>query len=337
MAFDVIHKAAMIKLAELGTEGMYQYGGTYLPTAAKGTSYIPETQQRISNMGNYLKTKLNDTAGKYMRGLAKTVLPGSAYDVARDTWHEFMGKESPVDKAMGYVDKGLRSEPVKGTLKSLLPERAYNWVREMGKGGLKPARRVERFKDAIHADKYVNPDTVEELPFKPGTLEHKMWLEQKRKQENPYYRERPTKGLKNIYLPEGDRLTNMAMAEAKSKRYDHLRFQGYNDKEITQMLLEEYYKPALVQATGDNNINQYTQVNDDQWNKFKDALINREMAYRNADPNLGYGHSEAQQDATRAGLRSNLDELWNNSNAPIQSPSNYVDWLANRTRPIVTR
>jgi len=328
MAFDVIHKAAMLKYADLGTQGMHQYGGAYLPEAKPGTSYIPEATQRIQNIGNYLKTKAYDYGGNALRSLAKTVLPGKAYDFARDTWHEFH-PESPVDKVMNYVDKNvLRSAPVKHTLKAILPEKAYNFLREQGRSGIKPTQRVTRWKDAIHADKYVNPDTVEELHYKPGSYEHAQAIMKSMQEKDPRWFARPERALKNIFLPEGDRLNQMALQEARSPRFAKQRYNGFSEQQIAQWILENEYKPALVTATDlpENQINQYTQVTPEQWNKWKDVLANGALSRYNADTrNQAFGKSEDAQDSLMQRFRNTVDTGWNAFDTKREKPSTDMD------------
>ena len=335
MAFDVIHKAAMVKVAELGRKGFSNLPGTErLPEAAPGTSYVPETQQRLQNFGNYLKTKAMDWGGDRLRGAAHFVLPGDAYDTAKDIWYKsFNNTESPVDKVMGYADKKIR--PIaKSTLKTVLPEKAYNYVAAAGRGGIKPTKRIDNIVDALNADKYVNPDTVEELPFAPGTLSHQLYLEDKERDKNSRWKVKPdTREAKTISLPEGTRLYQMALQEAGSPKYGYLRYNGYSEEQIAQMILEKYYKPALVEATGTNDINEYTNVSDDQWNRWKELLANKALAAQNADPrSRSAGRSEAEQNAAREGYLQGINAAWNDAlqDPAVIDPINYQQFKKRR-------
>jgi hypothetical protein len=316
MAFDVIHKAAMQKFAVLGRSTLP--GTERLPEAAPGTSYIPKDQQRIQNMGNYIKTKLNDYGGNVIRSAAKTVLPGKMYDIARDTWHEF-NDDSPVDRVMNYVDKGLRSDTTKDALKAILPEKAYNYVREMGKGGIKPTKRVTRWKDAIHADKYVNPDTVEELSFAPNTMAERLWTEDQYRKENAKWKARPdSRNYETLSMPEGNKLMAVALKEAKSPEYNYLRYGGWTDEQIAQMLLKNYYIPAFRDVTGAADVNEFTQATPDQWDRYWDLQADRVLGNWNRNnKRVGFGQDEASQDAARANILSAMRGVFD------QAPGTY--------------
>ena len=80
------------------------------------------------------------------------------------------------------------------------------------------------------------------------------------------------------------------------------------------MILEKYYKPALVEATGVNDINEYTNVSDDQWNRWKELLANKALAEQNAAPKLrGAGSSDAEQDTAFENYRKQINKAWNSA------------------------
>jgi len=128
-------------------------------------------------------------------------------------------------------------------------------------------------------------NTLQLLPYIKNTLSYVMWYEDCKKAKDKNWKITPdSRALKRIMLPEGDRLTSMALKEADSARYGYLRYRGYTREQIALMILEKYYKPAVTQVTGNNDVNQYTNVTDDQWDKWKYLQAQRILSYQNADP-----------------------------------------------------
>lgn len=284
MDISTVYKSLMLKRAAndewSGQTFSTEKGFENKPKLNPNSSYTPEWDQRKSNAKNWLKTKLYNTG--------KTLLHvGTDLPVVRDIYKEF----NPNDEGV---------------------ESLLEWT--------KPDKPVGSWRQAIHANKYVDPSNVENIPYRRGGLtEYETYAKGQRK-ANPRWQLKPSFGDYDINLPEGSRLTAMALKEATNPRFSDLYAEGYTQKEIAGMLLSQYRAGLVdVLGRGDPNfkadsINSYTNVTGDQWNEWKKRMAEHSLNTYNSLPGqLAVGKSEAEQDALRDYYLKAYNNLWDKS------------------------
>lgn len=325
MAFDVVYNAAMTKVAKpLGAWGLNrETGDAYrtLPEAEKGTSYIPKGEQRLSNIGNYIKTKAYDTVSDFMHGAARRVLLGDTYDIAKDLWYE-KHDQSPVDAVYNKITNKVKAPIKKGldyaNSKGWVSKQYYDAAKQIGSGGAKPTKRVDTLRDALLTKKYVNPDTVGEANFKPGTLAQRMAYEDAQRKGDKNWIPKPTfKDLSIVHLPEQPRLHRMALELADSSIFAKQRYQGVGREKLAQMIQEDYFRPALAQAMGipEDQVNEYVKPTDQQWQTWQNLIAGWLQGYDLRDPKkLVEAGTEEARDAM---LKHRYNQVRNSFNVNI--------------------
>ena len=208
-----------------------------------------EWEQRLDNLKAYGQTQAYDYLNNAGRALAHTFLPGSAYDVAKDTYKEFFS-----------------GNPL-------------SWVLSP----IKPKSRVETWRDAIHA----KPRLAGELPATkyndPKTLSYQ--LVQKMRQKTPEARmkawdmdvPRQQAPYDLAPMPYQNEFFDLALQEARTGDYKYLASQGYSDEAIARMIVDKYYQPALYEAAGGKRLKPTEDLTPEQWNKWRDLQVKRQV------------------------------------------------------------